>query len=160
MKKSSFIILGVAVLVFTTPATAKVKERIGDRIGLFSGAPLDFPASTAFHVAHGWSVAGERDAPPAPIGMFEFQLDVDGEVRRADFVEREITETGQGPSRHLLIWVFNSPDGMSGVHTLTGHWFAPCNFAVEFLGYPGPCDSPAESVEVFTNSRVVTFIEP
>jgi hypothetical protein len=160
MKKSGLIILGVAVLVTTAPAAAKVKERTGDRIGLFSGAPLDFPANTAFHIAHGWGVAGEREAPPAPIGKFEFQLDVDGETRQADFVEREVTGTGQGPSRHLLLWVFNFPDGMSGAHTLTGHWFTPCNVAVEVYGHPGPCDSPAESVEVLTNSRVITFIEP
>ena len=31
---------------------------------------------------------------------------------------------------HLqLLWVFNFPAGLTGVHILTGHWYAPCGDA-------------------------------
>ena len=148
-----FLLLSLAA----APALAHGKERVGDRIGLFSPAPLTFPAGEPFHIAHGHAVSPEEGAsPPVPIGRFDFRLDIDGTYMRTDFVERTVTSEDGGPPSFTLIWVYNFPQGMSGTHVFTGHWYAPCHYAVQVGGYPGPCTNPAQQVET-TRSRIVTF---
>ena len=50
--------------------------------------------------------------------------------------------------------MFNFPNGMTGVHTFTGHWFLACGFDPEI-----PCNGrpPTTPVEYDTESVTVTF---
>ena len=57
-----------------------------------------------------------------------------------------------------LSWVYNYPEGMTGVHTFTGHWLGPCKVLVDTGLYPGPCDKPMEVIEAGTHTLQVTFI--
>ena len=114
---------------------------------LFS-TPDTYPAGAPFHIQHGWLTA-PKDAPP---GNFDFQLEMDGVYQSHDFYS-----VVGGQDALSITWLFNYPDGMSGVRTFTGHWFAPCQYAVELGMYPGPCPSPNMPVEAYTRTLTVTF---
>jgi hypothetical protein len=145
----------MSVLLLGSPASATQGEAVGDRINLLLGTPTTYPANTPFHILHGWGP--NEQFRPAAIGGYSFALDVDGVPRAEDFVIRDAIPQGSDTPFHFRLWVFNFPDGMTGTHTFTGHWFQPCAAAVEFNGYPGPCSSPAEQVEEETRSVTVTF---
>ena len=108
--------LAIALLLTSaTSAAAAQRERIGDRISLFD-PPSAYPADTAFHLWHGFVFElanGDR-----AVGRSEFHLDLDGAPVAADFVDVDVLEA-RAVSR---VWVFNFPDGLSGIHTFTGHW--------------------------------------
>ena len=158
MKAARLIVPLALLALVATPALAGGHERVGDRIGLFSPAPMSFPQGQPFHIAHGHAIAPEeRAAPPAPIGRFEFGLDIDGVPVRSDFVERSVLAEEEGPPTFALIWVFNFPEGMQGTHLFTGHWYAPCEYAVNNGLYAGSCANPAAMVEFSTRSREVIF---
>ena len=91
--------------------------------------------------------------------MADFELEVDGVLDDEDFRER-IVEKDESPPTKTLTWVHNFPDGMTGTHTFIGHWFAPCQVAVDQGWYPGPCGSPAKKVEAGTVMHTVTFDGP
>ncbi len=143
------IIVVAALLAMATPAAAKKKERVGSQISLFS-PPATFPAGEPFHIAHGWVGSVDRD-----IGSNDFELEIDGVLRKEDFVSRSFQ--GGNPVTFNFSWVHNFSDGMTGTHTFTGHWFLPCQEAVDSDLYPGPCPNPNAKVEVLTRSATVSF---
>jgi len=145
------LILVLVLLASAAPAIAAPREPVGERISLFFGGEREFPAGAPFYIKHGWSQSSEDDA----IGVFDFELEVDGVLRKENF-KLFSAESGD-PDTLNRIWVFNFPEGMTGMHTFTGHWYAPCQYAVDQLGFLGPCATPNAKVENKTKTLVVTF---
>lgn len=155
MKRHSLlvtILLILTLLTMATPATAAKNEPVGDRISVFFGGQIEFPAGTPFHISHGWVQSSDDDA----IGIFDFELKVDGVLREEDF--KMFSVVNGDPDTLNRIWVYNFPNGMTGTHTFTGHWFAPCQYAVDSLGFPGPCATPNAKVEARSRTLTVTFV--
>lgn len=153
MKKLLWTLLMVGmILPVTFPASAAKPEPIGDRINIFESGNQSFTPETPFHIAHGWSIDPRMGYP---IARFSFELEIDGVSVEADFVETEFFHGADDPLRRL--WVHNFPGGMTGEVEFTGRWFAPCQYAVDYGGYPGPCPDPIEVVEAKTTVVQVTF---
>lgn len=58
------------------------------------------------------------------------------------------------------LWVFNFPEGMTGTHTFTGHWYISCRWAVDNGWFTGTCTTPHALVEILSQSITVVFVEP
>ena len=120
-------------------------QAVGDRIDL-RGGDQAFPASTPFHIDHGFVFAiGDKT-----IGLDKFVLDMDGTDLTADFVRW--SPVGDGFSVDEL-WYYNFPAGLTGVHEFTRHYFVACD------NDEVPCDGNRINtrVETLTLSAVVTF---
>jgi hypothetical protein len=154
MKKILVSILFIfALLGITTPASAAQKVRVGTRIDLRTG-PTTFTAGAPFHIAHGWITDSSVDG----VGIYDFELEIDGVLRYEDFVERSVTRGD--PDLLNRIWVYNFPNGMTGTHTFTGHWYGPCRALADGGFYTGSCTNPTARVEANTlspQSLTVTF---
>ena len=146
--------LPIALVIATTlllgltaaPSMAAARNQaVGDRLDL-RGGDQAFPASTPFHIDHGFVFAvGEKT-----IGLHKFVLDMDGTTLSADFVLRSYVGDGSTISE---LWYYNFPAGLTGVHEFTRHYFGACdNDAIPCDG--NPINTP---VETQTNSAVVTF---
>ena len=83
-------------------------------------ADQTFLAGTPFHLRHGFA-----DESVKLLGKFDFELEVDGVSRTADF--KEITVDRLAGAN--VFWYFNYPAGMTGTHVFTGRWYAPCDNA-------------------------------
>lgn len=154
MKKLSFLItilIIAALLMLASPVAAAEKGPAGERINLYFGS-TEFPAGAPFYIQHGWVQPSTDEA----IGVFDFKLDVDGVLVQQDF--KMFSAASGDPDMLWRLWLYNYPDGMTGAHTLTGHWFAPCQYAVDELGYAGPCATPNAKVETASRTVVVTFV--
>jgi len=146
------VFLIVALLAAVTPVAADQKAPVGERIRIYDGA-MTFAAGTPFNTRHGWIQPSTDEA----IGVFDFTLDVDGVPQRETF-KWFYVQSGD-PDMLTRLFVYNFPEGMPiGTYTFTGHWYAPCQYAVDWLGYPGPCATPNAKVETTTRSLVVTFV--
>jgi hypothetical protein len=127
------------------PSMAAPKEPVGDRVDLRDGNQ-SFPASTPFHIDHGFAFASTDHA----VGLNTFVLDMDGSVLTADFVRWSYIGDGLTVSE---LWYYNFPSGLTGTHEFTRHYFNPCNNDTV------PCDGLRINtpVETLTLSAVVTF---
>ena len=155
MNKRSLVttlLLVAALLSFAVPAAAEDNGPVGTRIGFYGGSWQEFPAGAPFNIRHGWVQTSYDGA----IGIFDFKLEVDGVIRNVDY--RMFSEEGSDPEILTRLFVYNFPNGMTGVHTFTGHWYAPCQYAVDDLGYAGTCATPNEKVETNSKTMVVTFV--
>lgn len=155
MKKQSLfvtVLVLVALLVIVTPVAADARDPVGGRINLFLGPTQEFPAGEPFYIQHGWV------QPPTDgaIGLFDFRLDVDGVFVQEDF--KKFSAVSGDPNMLWRLWLYNFPEGLTGTHTFTGHWYAPCQYAVNNLLYPGPCATPNAKVETGTLTVTVTFV--
>jgi len=139
------LVLGSACLV-AGPAAAATHATTGSRISLFGGATT-YPAATAFYGDHGFGF----NPGDAAAGKYRFSLDIDGITRAASYSVSTMYPDGSLESRH---WIFNVPSGLVGVHTLTGHWFAPCGSTpgVDCAGQPRNT-----LIEITTLGATVTF---
>jgi len=149
----------VAAFVLAGAAPASVPAQVGDRVNVYAGTPTTHPAGEAFHIRHGWGIGAT--AQPEQVGIFDFRLDVDGIPRDADAVLRDTDPAPVTEYDYPILnrgWIFNFAEGMSGTHTFTGHWIAPCRIAVEELGYTGPCRTPGQRVEAIQRSLTVAFV--
>lgn len=155
MKKVSSVVtvfLVVALLAMTSPVVVTAAGGpVGEKIRV-RDASIEFAAGAPFYILHGWIQTSEDGA----IGVFDFQLEVDGVLLREDF--KTFSVASGDPDLLTRVWGFNFPSGMTGTHTFTGHWYAPCGYAVEWLGYSGPCANPNEKIESATRTLVVTFV--
>ncbi len=155
MKKHALFVTVIfigALLSLTIPARATAQnETIGERIVVYNGQ-IDFPAGIPFHIWHGWV----QESDDGAIGVFDFKLEIDRFFYNEDF--KLFSASSADPDILWRKWVFNFPDGMTGRHTFTGHWYAPCRYAVDELGFPGPCATPNEKVETNTRTLVITFV--
>jgi len=158
--KLTFGAVGLAAtLALTGIAPAAAPTPVGERIDLIQGTPTSYPAGQAFHIRHGWGIGAT--APPAQAGIFGFRLDVDGVPRVADGAVRSTDPAPVTAYDYPILnrgWFFNFPEGMTGRHTFTGYWIAPCQQAADELGYPGPCRAPNEPVEAVRRSLTVDFV--
>ncbi len=119
---------------------------IGDRVDLRDG-DQDFPASTPFHIDHGFVFAiGDRT-----VGLSRLVIDMDGTPLTADFVRRSPVGDGFTVSE---LWYYNFPSGLTGTHEFTRHYFQACDNDTV------PCDGARINtpVEDLTASATVTFI--
>lgn len=148
-------------LVAVPAAAAETKERTGTRINLMAGGLQFFPAGEPFYIQHGWGTQqGPAEFEPRAIGKLGFELAVDGVDRREDFVDKFHFDD---PVRGLMQarqWVHNFPDGMTGTHTFTGHWFGGCTGLVASGLDPGPCDKPAETITVIAPLTITVVFVP
>jgi hypothetical protein len=148
----------LSVLLLATPAAAKTAEPVGAQINILLGTPTTYPAGAPFHIIHA-TISGFV-LPPRGTGKDGFALEVDGVPRAPDFILRDAippSETGLPYPGVRTGFLFNFPDGMTGTHTFTGHWYAPCATAVALDGYTDPCRTPSEQVEYLTRSLAVIF---
>ena len=149
MRQISFaLFLATTMLLglFAAPSTAAPKNQaIGDRLDLRDGDQA-FPASTPFHVDHGFAFTiGDR-----AIGLSDFVLDLDGAPVTPDFVRRAPVGDGVTVSE---LWYYNFASGLTGTHEFTRHYFEACNDDTV------PCDGNRINtpVEDLTVSALVTF---
>jgi hypothetical protein len=149
----TLLIIGT-ILSVSVPASAGRPEPIGEKISLWSDESISFPAGEPFHISHG-HILDPTDG--YPIGTYSFEVEVDGRPAVADFVLTEYLPASDYPLYRL--WVYNFPDGMSGTHTFTGRWFAPCEAAVNEGRCEGPCPNPSAPVETRSSFVVVDFTQ-
>jgi hypothetical protein len=153
------LVVFAAALLIVLPVQAHGHTPTGPRINLNWG-PTTFPAGEPFHITHGWYMMPSEDAP---VGLWNFELEVDGVPMKPTF--RWIEAYPADPSMGYPTWlvrtpVFNFPDGMeAGSYTFTGHNYAPCEKAVEYGLYPGPCSTPNEKIVTLTRTLTVEFYE-
>ena len=135
----------------------------GCRINVSRGTPTTYPAGQPFVIFHGVFNGGGR--PPEAIGQDVFKLEIDGVPRDPDVIIRdnatppELVDFGLPFPILVTAFVLNFPNGMTGTHTFTGHWFESCANAVADGSRPdlAPCAIPAQQVEFLTRSLTVTF---
>ena len=122
-------------------------EAVGERLDLRLG-DQDFPASTPFHIDHGFVfVKGDNR-----IGLKDFVLEMDGSPLTADFIQW--SQIG-GDFTVDELWYYNFPSGLTGIHEFTRHYFEACDDIVV------PCDGARINtlVETFEVSAVVNFTQ-
>jgi hypothetical protein len=144
---TALLVITLLSVVFPSPVSAG-GSLIGEKIRVFNGS-REFPAEAPFYIMHGWIETSYSEA----IGVYDFELDVDGVPMREDF--KRFSVVSGDPDTLSRLWIYTFPDGMTGTHTFTGHWYAPCQYAVN---YTGICLSPNTKVENFTATLTVTFI--
>ena len=93
------------------------QQRVGDRLFIYDSGSQTFPADTPFHIVHGWRMDPAEEEPE----LFKFQLEVDGVYREEDFIETKPVENGVD-----RLFVFNFPEGKTGIHVFTGQWQTSC----------------------------------
>jgi hypothetical protein len=154
-RKSIFvtIFLVLALLAIAIPTTADSEKTVGDRIHIWYG-PDEFPAGTPFHIKHGWWITPSYN-PPAPVGIYGFELEIDGIYQRADYIVSKYFLEYEQINRQ---WVYNFPDGMTGTHTFTGYSIISCQDAVDSEIIPGPCRTPNEKIILPWGELTVTFV--
>jgi hypothetical protein len=155
MKKFSLFITVLSIVVLLTLAISYSAlagpEPVGERIS-FWDPPSEFTAGAPFNIRHGWTLTSNGEA----LGIYDFKLEVDGVLVREDF--KMVSAESGSPDTLRKNWVYNFPDGMTGTHTFTGHWYAPCQFAVDQLGYPGPCATPNDQVDSDSRTMTINFV--
>lgn len=160
MKRTTTLLLVLVALIAAPSATADAKERTGTRINLFAGGFQVFPAGEPFHISHGWLrvLGDDQGTPPQANGRYGFSLDVDGQDRPADYVERAPREDAAFGWIKPNTAIHNFPEGMTGTHTFTGSWFGPCTGLLEDGFTPGPCDHPTETTSFAPLTITVVFM--
>jgi len=137
------ILFGLTV----TPAMAAPRfQVVGDRLDLRDG-DQSFPASLPFHINHGFVfAAGDRT-----IGLASFVLDLDGTPLAASYTRWD--HVGSDGLTVTEQWFYNLPNGLTGTHEFTRHYFNACDDVAV------ACDGERINtpVETLTASAVVTF---
>jgi len=138
-------ILAMLGTMFVSPSAAAAPPGgSGSQINILAGTSTTYPAGEAFHIRHGWSfdTAIER-----PAGHYAFRLEIDGVLQRRGRAIR----THEGTTL-TWIWLHDFPAGMTGTHTFTGYWYAPCAETVS-----APCAKPHKPTLAFEQSLTVSF---
>lgn len=152
------IVVIAVLLVLAAPALADQKILVCDgapecRINVLDGVPTQYPAGQPFYIRHGQGLWPPDEAPIAS-GHAGFALEVDGVYVEPDWSERgAISATVYGSAVVWQLSVFNFPDGMTGTHQFTGHWYVAC------LATDGPCENPMDPVDWNTEVLTVEFVE-
>lgn len=149
MRRTSLALALATTLVVglaASPVMAAPGQPVGDRVDLRIGDQA-FPASTPFHIDHGYL----HETGDQAIGLDDFMLDMDGTVLTADFLDRDpARDSGLSFS---VLWYYNFPSGLTGTHEFTRHYFQACNDDTV------PCDGNRirTPVEVLAVTATVTF---
>lgn len=150
MRRRMILLVIIAILgtmLASSSAAAARPGGSGDRINILFGTPTTYPAGEAFHIRHGW---GFDTAIARPAGYYAFRLEIDGVLQRRGRAIR----THDGTALTWM-WLQDFPDGMTGTHTFTGYWYAPC-----FQTASAPCAKPHEPTLALEQSLTVIFITP
>lgn len=157
MKKVHILILVLAIFLMAVPASAAKPERMGEQIRVLFPNLDEYPAGVPFHITHGWLNLSLKDIQP---GQLDFELYVDGEFVDQDFMERNVTQTNDGPVL-TASWVHNFPDGLeAGTYIFEGHWYLPCGYAVDSGLWLEACEKENKPVDVFQASHSVLLSAP
>jgi len=159
MMKKIFIVLTIALaLIMTATAAASSKVPTGPQIRVDpDGAVFHYPENTPFHIRHGWHSAitlGE-EVNVEFLAKASFSLEIDGDYMEDDYIER-VRLPGVEPVVTDLykFYFFNFPDGMTGEHTFTGHWYVQCKY------WQDECVDPDEIIEAGTRAITIIFDTP
>jgi len=147
MKKITFVICAILMVLMVSPVQAAAHQPTGDQINIYDSGAQEYPANTAFYIQHGWLIL-----KPNSIGWLAFELEVDGALIPATYIDH----SGTTMDTYNHSWVFSFPDGMTGVHTFSGHWYLQCNAALRF-GFVTECSHPTAHVDLQSSEVVVTF---
>ncbi len=121
MKKIVLITMVILLLGLVVPASAQGQEYVGEKLNLRYGDQR-FPAGVPFHIAHGWISTN----PKGELGLFDFKLEIDGVPVNEDFVDISADPSGDVVDLYKG-WVYNFPQGMTGTHYFTLHYYGPCD---------------------------------
>lgn len=155
MRRRSLIISLVAfalTIVVATPVSADPPfAPVGEQLTVF-GEPDTYDADEPFFVIHGWFA---EPSVHHPVGLFDFRLEIDG----VDQGRGHLLNEGVGQDGGLTrVFLYNYFDGLpAGDHEFVGRWIAPCQLAVDTLGYEGECNRRNELVVVFEYGGTITF---
>jgi len=149
MKKIVLLAVLVLLLLVSTPVAAGDKEPVGDYLGW---GVTEFPANEPFFKFHGfWFTEDELANDVTNLGGYYFELELDGEIIKPSYkiigYDPEINEYNKW-------YVYNFPEGMTGTHTFTGHYYGACQ------DYFDDCKNPGAGIEIWTPSNTVEFTEP
>ena len=147
MKRLTLIICVVLMLLMVSPVQAASHQPTGEQINLMDAAVQEYPENTPFYILHGWLIL-----KPNSIGWLAFELEVDGALIPATYIDH----SGTTMDTYQHSWVYNFPEGMTGVHTFSGHWYIQCNVALR-NGLVAECSHPTAHVDLETSEVVVTF---
>ena len=150
MKKLTIVISLILALMIVSPVLASKPVSTGDQITVYDS--VQFPANTAFYISHGLQLAPEELR-----SGYDFKLQVDGEFVDETFVDRYTTIFDDNTVFISTMWVFNFPDGMEGTHEFSGHWFMPCQTALD-AGFVTECRKLNTSIEVMSSTATIIFI--
>lgn len=159
MKKILVILMIIAILMITVPVMAAKLEPVGEQINVRIGPETgDYPANSPFYIRHGWmSILGTGEPPDvAKFAKSRFELEIDGEFVEEDYVDT-IRVAGEEPGTANIYqyFYFIFPEGMTGEHTFTGHWYIECKWMED----PATmlCKDPGAVIEALERSITVTF---
>ena len=163
MKRSKKLLIAAIValavlLILAIPALADQRYLVCDwaeecQINILHGTPTEYPAGEPFYIIHGGGGA-VPDGAPIAAGHMGFALEVDGVYVESDWDYRGASSASDG--RPNMIWsgsAFNFPEGMTGPHIFTGHWYTACQST------DGPCENPMDPVDFITLDLTVEFVE-
>jgi len=120
MKKILWITVAILILGLDVPVSAQGQEYVGERLNLRYG-DQKFPAGVPFHITHGWGLS----QPGGVNGLFDFDLEIDGVPVQEDFIDRWADPSGDVVDLERM-WVYNFPEGMTGTHYFTLHYYGTC----------------------------------
>ena len=158
MKKFVMFLMVIAALIITMPVIAAKLEPVGDQINVLFGPEIqEYPQNTPFFIRHGWRSIIEPGEPPdvAKLSKSSFELEIDGVLVEEDYVDM-VRVPGEEPGTSVLYqyFYFIFPDGMTGTHTFTGHWYIEC----KWMETPDQvCKDTNAIIEAETRSIEVTF---
>ena len=114
--------LAVALPAFASPPTAG--EKLMPYPAPSCPATMTFPASTPFHIQHGWAVPWPKGTTPEQKQGFgspgtNFTLYVDG--KQAQYTTYRQLDKANGVMDKWFLSDF--PVGMTGTHTFLGLWY-------------------------------------
>ena len=168
MKKKTIVFLTImAIFLIVMPVSAAGREPIGEQIYVGpDGDEIHFGAGEPFHIKHGWlGVLGNFvDDEPGDEGVQKlpfsgFDLEMDGDYLERDYILHEVTfdpaYREECATYGCLVKrsVFEFPEGLTGMHEFTGHWWIACKYWQE------DCDDPMEILEAGTRTITVIFEE-
>jgi hypothetical protein len=158
------ILVAAAALLAAPVASAGVTEPVGTPLRVTGGDNQTFPAGEPFFVRHGWLITPQKKYGDLPgtsqtqaVGRYTFTLSVDGTVGDPSFVDRYTESNDQYPLLLTRFWGFEFAQGMTGTHTFTGRWYAPCATA-QFLEPTLLCDNPSTPVLAGERTTTVRFV--
>lgn len=150
MKRTVLILLVIFTLFLATPALADNPQPVGERINLvYPVHPPIFPENQPFHIVHG--IGGAYSVDPEILQLYGFTLEVDGELIEptARYIQTLYDEDGN-PFAELNTSLYNFPDGMTGPHRFTYHFYVPCDASIK------KC-TPGTSAEWFSKTVPIVF---
>lgn len=156
MKRTMIYILSISILTLTLVAATPM-QRVGDQLFIPAGTgTLYYYENFPFHLAHGW--ATEIGTPAKSTALGGLRLEIDGVPTPHDFIEYSPAVIG-GTNYIAKYFVFNFPNGMTGVHTFDLYYSNICSLWLS-TGKVAGCQNPNEILEFHLKSWEVIFLEP